>query len=146
MEEVAFVTREDGRVGFSPDGLLCNRTKVLELKNLKPRNHLAVWMNPEWLEKGYSGLRMKPHGVQVQFAMWASGGQIIEGDLLAHCPGEPPVLRTIWPDEDLFQQFESRTSLMIEKLDETLDKLKRADPFEGMPEAIRQEAESNPFL
>lgn len=87
VEEVGFVTTDDGRFGYSPDGLLGD-DGLLECKSPKPKTHI------KWLLSG---------GVPDEHLAQCQGGLIVTGrkyiDFLSYCHGLPPLLVRVEPDE-----------------------------------------------
>ena len=90
VEEVGFVTREDGVIGCSPDGLISrgngNYIAGLEIKCPLPKTHLRYLLDGK-LPDNY-----KP---QVHFSMMVTG---LPWHFFSYCPGMKPLHLFIEPD------------------------------------------------
>jgi len=89
VEEVGFVTREDGLIGCSPDGLISNGERYiagLEIKCPLPKTHFRYLLDGS-LPDAY-----KP---QVHFSMMVTG---LPWHFFSYCPGMKPMRLFIEPD------------------------------------------------
>jgi hypothetical protein len=89
VEEVGFVTREDGVIGCSPDGLISlgsNYIAGLEIKCPLPKTHLR------YLLDGGLPDTYKP---QVHFSMMVTG---LPWHFFSYCPGMKPLHLFVEPD------------------------------------------------
>ena len=89
VEEVGFVTREDGVIGCSPDGLISLAGRYicgLEIKCPLPKTHLRYLLDGK-LPDNY-----KP---QVHFSMMVTG---LPWHFFSYCPGMTPLHLFVEPD------------------------------------------------
>jgi hypothetical protein len=86
VERVGFITREDGRVGCSPDGLVGD-VGGLEIKCPSAGTHVAYLL-------GGPG---EDYVCQVQGCLWITGRAW--WDFVSYCPGFPPYLQRFTRDE-----------------------------------------------
>jgi YqaJ-like viral recombinase domain len=90
VEEIGFVTREDGVIGCSPDGLISrgsgNYISGLEIKCPLPKTHFR------YLLEGVLPDTYKP---QVHFSMMVTG---LPWHFFSYCPGMKPLHLFIEPD------------------------------------------------
>lgn len=109
VEEVGFVTREDGIIGCSPDGLISNGVRHiagLEIKCPLPKTHLR------YLIDGCLPDAYKP---QVHFSMMVTG---LPWHFFSYCPGMKPLHLFVEPDaytaklKDTVEAFVSEYSAM----------------------------------
>jgi hypothetical protein len=89
VEEVGFITTDDGRFGYSPDGLVGERG-LIESKSPNPTTHV------EYLRAGV---------VPDKYLGQCYGGLIVTGrdwiDFLSYCPGLPTLEIRVERDEKL---------------------------------------------
>lgn len=100
VEEVGFVTREDGVIGCSPDGLISRGGKYvagLEIKCPLPKTHLR------YLLDGRLPDTYKP---QVHFSMMVTG---LPWHFFSYCPGMKPLHLFVEPDA-----YTSKLQAMVE--------------------------------
>jgi len=109
VEEVGFITREDGVIGCSPDGLISRdgrHVEGLEIKCPLPKTHLR------YLLEGTLPDTYKP---QVHFSMMVTG---LPWHFFSYCPGMKPLHLFIEPDaytvklEAMVEEFVSEYSAM----------------------------------
>ena len=109
VEEVGFVTREDGVIGCSPDGLISrggNHVQGLEIKCPLPKTHLR------YLLEGGLPDAYKP---QVHFSMMVTG---LPWHFFSYCPGMRPHHLFVEPDaytaklQAMVEEFVSEYSAM----------------------------------
>ena len=86
--EVGFVTTDDGRWGCSPDRMVGN-DGLLEVKCPAAATHIR------YLLDGGPGLAYRP---QTQGQMLVAGRRWV--DFVSYCPGLPPLLVRLLPDDD----------------------------------------------
>lgn len=107
VEQVGFVYKDERRlVGCSPDGIFDGGKSGLEIKVLKPGNHVE-----HLLGAGTLPLKYKP---QVQGGMLVTGAE--SWDWLSWHPDMPPVLVTIQRDEKYIAALDSAIEAFIEEL------------------------------
>lgn len=112
VEQVGFITTDDGRAGCSPDGLLPN--KGLEIKS--PSMHVHV----EYLINGVLPLDYK---CQVQGSMLVTGFD--EWDFWSYYPNLPPLELTIKRDDAFCAKLKVLLDEFCDELDAITDKLRR---------------------
>jgi hypothetical protein len=90
VREVGFVSREDGIIGCSPDGLLFDEAGIivagLEIKCPLPKTHLRYLMD---------GVLPDTYKPQVHFSMMVTG---LPWYFFSYCPGIKPLKLFIEPD------------------------------------------------
>lgn len=90
VEEVGFVTREDGVIGCSPDGLIKSDTGIfeagLEIKCPLPKTHLRYLLD---------GALPDAYKPQVHFSVMVTG---LPWHFFSYCPGMVPLHLFIEPD------------------------------------------------
>ena len=89
VDQVGFVSREDGVIGCSPDGLISNGAQYiagLEIKCPLPKTHLRYLMD---------GVLPDSYKPQVHFSMMVTG---LPWHFFSYCPGMKPLYLFIEPD------------------------------------------------
>ena len=100
VEEVGFVTREDGVIGCSPDGLIHrggNHVAGLEIKCPLPKTHLRYLLD---------GTLPDTYKPQVHFSMMVTG---LPWHFFSYCPGMKPLHLFVEPDA-----YTGRLQAMVE--------------------------------
>jgi hypothetical protein len=87
VQQVGFITRDDGRVGASPDGIVGNKG-LCELKCPKANNHVAYLLTRACEEK---------YRPQLQGQLWVCEREWV--DIQSYCPGFPTVVVRVARDE-----------------------------------------------
>jgi len=117
LEEVGFVTTNDGRMGCSPDRLISGRNEIVEVKAPAP-----------WTQVGYlldgPGDQYK---AQVQ-------GQLLIGEyecvhFYAWHPRMPPVHIVTLRDEPYLKLLDRHLQEFVDQLDEEEERCRRLGPF-----------------
>jgi len=102
VEEVGFVTREDGVIGCSPDGLIPSGggkyIAGLEIKCPLPKTHLRYLLD---------GVLPDTYKPQVHFSMMVTG---LPWHFFSYCPGMKPLHLFIEPDD-----YTKRLQTMVEE-------------------------------
>lgn len=113
VERVGFVTRDDGRVGVSPDGLV-GEDGGLELKVPNAATHVAYALAPGTLSAEYRG--------QVQAALYVTGRKW--WDIASYNPCIEPVVERCLPDADYFAAIGPALDAFLVRLDEAIARLR----------------------
>ena len=87
VKECGFITTDDGRFGYSPDGLVGD-DGLIELKSPKHHTHVA------WLR---AGIVPPEHLAQCHGGLLVTGRAYI--DFMSYAEGLPPLLVRVEPDE-----------------------------------------------
>lgn len=95
VEEVGFISRDDGRVGCSPDGIIEGK-RGLEIKCPAAKNHVRYLLD--------SSLLVADYRLQVQTALWLTGWPV--WTMVSYCPGLPEVVVDVGPDAEVFSALE----------------------------------------
>ncbi len=104
VEQVGFITRDDGWVGCSPDGLVGD-DGLLEIKCPSPAVHVEYLLNAELPDK------YKP---QVQGQLLIAERQWC--DFLAYHPDMPPVRVRVERDEAFIKALRGRLDALVEAI------------------------------
>jgi len=115
-EQVGFVYRDDEKVvGCSPDSLLLNMHRGLEIKCPQPEIHLSYFLNGE-IPKAYIA--------QVQGSMYVTGYD--EWDFMSYHPEYPPLIVTVKRNEEYITELHK---LVEDSLNRMMAKRKRLEPY-----------------
>lgn len=108
VEEVGFMTTDDGRAGCSPDGIMMSGPfqKGLELKCPASPAHVAYLL---------AGEVPPDYRVQVQFSLWVSG--FPSWEFVSYRRQFPPLILTVEPDEKAQEAIADALELFYEKFD-----------------------------
>ena len=106
VEEIGFILRDDKSAGVSPDGLI-GGNGLLEIKCPKPSTHVLWFLSETLPDK---------HRPQCHAALLLAEREWL--DFVSYCPGFPPLLVRVIPDE--------YTEKVAEALAAFLDKLEAA--------------------
>lgn len=113
-----FVTRDDGMVGASPDGLIGER-EVLELKCPKSTTH-AHYMRTRKLEDDYYP--------QLQGELYVCERDIVH--IQSYCPPYPPVIIRVGRDEPYIAKLKDALDAFVETMLEARERMFREyEPF-----------------
>lgn len=96
IEQVGFITTDDGRLGASPDGLIPAIRRGIEFKNPAPEQHV------EWLlDRDDNGKVRLPfdHRIQCHGSMIVAEGEFDGWYFCSYCAGLEPILIEVLPDE-----------------------------------------------
>ncbi len=126
VEQVGFITTDDGRLGCSPDGLV-GADGGLEIKCPAAHTHVAYSMDPDSLVAAYRS--------QVQVSLLVTGRAW--WDLLSFNPVIPPVVVRVLPDESYRAAFVPVLKKFLADMDAALAKMRPA---------VAAKRDSNPFL
>jgi hypothetical protein len=105
IEEVGFITTDDGRAGCSPDGIIGGDTG-LELKAPQPTNHV------KWL---LAGTVPEDYLAQIHFGFLVTGFQ--KWKFMSYRRGFPALLLTVERDEKIQAVLQEALGLFNEKMD-----------------------------
>lgn len=118
IERVAFITRDDGRVGCSPDGLIGERAGI-EVKCPRPDTHTKYLL---------AGVLPEDYAVQVHGSMFVTGRP--EWVFCSYSRHFPLFTLTIKRDEEIIGQIEKATEDFLVLLDSAM---KRIEEINGGP-------------
>ncbi len=105
VEQVGFITTDDGAVGCSPDGLLANN-RGLEIKCPKPETHAGYLLD---------GKLPKAYIAQVQSSMWVTGAE--SWVFLSFHRRFPKLVLEIGRDENYQNAISEALALFLAKFD-----------------------------
>ncbi len=109
---VGFVFRDEARdVGCSPD-FLVGDDGLCEMKCPMPATHMQWWLLDD-LPKDY--------WQQLQGQLWVTDRAWV--DFLSYCPGLPPVLHRVEPDEDFQAALDKHMRTFLEEMEEGRERL-----------------------
>lgn len=111
VDQVGFITTDDGRVGCSPDGLV-GADLGLELKCPSAKTHVMYARKPEALVMAYRG--------QIQAGMYVTGRKA--WDIVSYNPIMEPVIVRCEPDKAYLAALEPVLAAFLADLDATLTK------------------------
>ena len=122
VEQVGFIIPvEDNKyhewIGISPDGMMDEG--LLEIKCPKMKTHLR-YITANKLPSEYK--------YQVQGQLFVTGA--LYCDFMSYVEGMKPFIIRVYPDEELFKQFEERLDGLIIKVNEELETYKKYDYYE----------------
>lgn len=123
VEEVAFIIRDDGLVGCSPDGIIEGR-QGLEIKCPAAKTHVGYMLDPATLVADYR--------LQVQFSLWVTGW--VSWDLISYCPGLPTVLRHVAPEPVVFAALDAEVPKVLAAREAALLRIKALRDEVELPE------------
>ncbi len=109
-EIVGFLTRDDGRVGCSPDSLVGD-DGGLEIKCPKANTHTGYFLRPETLVEAYNG--------QVQAGLYITGRKW--WDLMSYCPPMPEVIQRVTPNQAYLDAIGPAIDAFLVRLDAALE-------------------------
>lgn len=109
VEQVGFVTRDDKRVGCSPDGLI-DDDGLVEIKTLSPVNHVAALLG-----------HADDYAMQIQGQLWIAERRYCKR--VYYNPAIKPVVEHVDRDEELIGQLAVAVNQFLERLDEAKEKL-----------------------
>jgi putative phage-type endonuclease len=102
-------------IGISPDGLLSDNA-LLEIKCPKMKTHF------EYIERNELPSEYR---YQVQGQLFVSG--LAYCDFMSFVPNMKPFIIRVYPDINLFHEFENRLDVLIEQVKNKLDKYTKYD-------------------
>ncbi len=118
VRQVGFVTTDDGRLGYSPDGLV-GEDGAVEIKCPKIENHIANLLEREAF--------LFKHRLQCQFGLMVTGRKWC--DLISYCPGQKMVVERVEPDLAIIGKLRDAAKDVVEGMDAALQKIRDMDPF-----------------
>lgn len=119
LEKIGFLTRDDRRVGASPDQLV-GKDGLLEIKCPSAPNHVGYMRDAEGI--GYK--------VQVQGQLWIAEREW--SDTLSYNPDLPPALVRQTRDDKFIALLAAAVDQFLEAMDEAKEKLQKSHSlFEG---------------
>ena len=125
LERVGFITRDDGRVGASPDSLV-GEDGGLEVKVPSAPVHVSYMLDPSRLADAYRG--------QVQGCLYITGRKW--WDLMSWNPALPEVCVRVYPDPAYLAALAPALTAFLSRLDAALaalrpgvDAARDANPF-----------------
>lgn len=130
VQEVGFITRDDGLVGCSPDGLVGERG-MLEIKVPSPGVHVEYLLSGELPSK---------YRVQVQGQLYIAERQWV--DFLSYSPDMPCVLVRVERDEPYIESMAALIDKFVARMLSARDQLIRIgvsspiSAFEGVTAAV----------
>ena len=113
LSTVGFITRDDGRVGCSPDRLVGD-DGLLEIKCPAAHTHVSYVINPDALVTAYRA--------QVQGQMLVTGRKWV--DLMAFNPAMSEVVVRVEPDKKYLDALVPELESFLKRLDEALAKVR----------------------
>jgi exodeoxyribonuclease (lambda-induced) len=116
IEEVGFIYSESKRFGISPDGIIKDQKKGLELKCPATAKVHADFLCNDKMKSDYE--------YQVQYSLWVTGFD--SWDFASFHPffkSQMIKIKTIEPDQKLFERFDNELPVFINDLDEALKKI-----------------------
>lgn len=111
-QRVGFITNDDKTIGGSPDRLI-SIDGILEIKCLKPKNHVAMFRNRE-LDQD--------HKPQIQGLMMVTGRKWC--DVMAYHPKMPPVIIRVERDVLYIAKLEAALKQMVRNVKETVEEIR----------------------
>ena len=118
VTQVGFITTDDGLVGASPDGLVCDAGAV-ELKCPKANNHVGYMLSKSMEDK---------YRPQLQGQLWVCQREYV--DIQSYCPGYPTVVFRVERDEEYIGKLEKAIGEFVERMMEAREKLEsKYGPF-----------------
>ena len=114
VKEIGFITPDEDNkyaewVGISPDGMLDEG--MIEIKCPKAKTHL------EYIE---ANKLPSEYRHQVQGQLYVTGAKFC--DFMSYCEGMKPFIIRVYPDHELFKEFEARLDKLIVEVKEKLNK------------------------
>ena len=106
VEEVGFVTTDDGMIGASPDGLLVTANRGLEIKCPAIQTHIRYMLAGSTIEDEYK--------VQVQGQIWVCEFEGV--DSISYCPPLPNVISQIAPDAKFIGLLSTAVREFVDRL------------------------------
>lgn len=122
IEQSGFIIpNEDNKyhewIGISPDGLM--EEGLLEIKCPKMKTHLRYIT---------AGKLPAEYKYQVQGQLFVTG--LLYCDFMSFVEGMKPFIIRVYPDKEIFKQFEERLDKLIERVKEELETYKKYDYYE----------------
>lgn len=113
-ERIGFLTTDDGHFGCSPDGVIWEQKRGLELKCPNLDTHLG------YLLEGVLPLEYK---WQVHGGLVVAKGALTSWDFMSYAPGAPPFVLTVTWDEETDKLKRALDQFHVRYM-ETLDKIR----------------------
>lgn len=105
VEQVGFISRDDGRVGCSPDGIVDGKFGA-EFKCPSAVKHVGYLRRPADLVAAYR--------LQLQWSMWVTGWPWV---IMSYCPGFSEVVVGVSPEPVVLAAFDRHVPDFLAKLD-----------------------------
>lgn len=121
ISKMGFCESDDGLSGCSPDGLI-GETSGVELKCPQPPNHVR-YLCEKRLPKDYAA--------QVHGSMYVTGRP--QWVFLSYCRHFPPFHLVVKRDEKVMEKIDAAVKSFRKLLDETLNKIREAQPNHRRP-------------
>jgi hypothetical protein len=115
VSTVGFITDDEGRIGCSPDGDICE-SAGLEIKNPSLQRHMEYLLDNDELRKEYKS--------QVQFSLWVTGWPLWYLLSFNPAPEVPKVLLEIEPDKAHQDAFDEHIPPFLKELDEAVARIR----------------------
>ena len=112
VEQVGFISTDNGRMGCSPDGLLVGQECGLEIKAPHLETHVRYLLD---------GVLPPDYVLQVQGSLYVT--QFPRWYFMSYRRSLPPLILTIEPDEKIQAAIEEATGEFFERLDAAIAKL-----------------------
>lgn len=113
VEQVGFITRDDGMIGCSPDGLV-DDSGMVELKVPSPGVHVEYLLSQQLPGK---------YRPQVQGQLLIAEREWV--DFMSYSPDMPPVIVRVNRDEAFIQSLSSFLSAFVDKITDKREKLRQ---------------------
>lgn len=130
IEEVGFISSDDGRCGASPDGKLVGIKEGTETKVPMAKAMVGYALDPDSLYAKYR--------LQVQFSLWVTGWDAWH--LYAFSEVLPSVYRRVEPDSDVFDAFNAHIPPFLARIDAAVKAIRETDQYADMDETSRAAA------
>jgi len=128
VREVGFCTSDDGRIGFSPDGLIGEEGGI-EIKSPQPARHIEYLLN---------GVVPEDYVLQVQFSLYVSGRAWWK--FLSYSRQFPALVVHVEPDAKLQDAIRSALDVFGHAFDGALAKLNALKSAHEDPKRLAYEA------
>jgi hypothetical protein len=111
VQTPGFITSDDGRIGFSPDGLI-GEDGGIEIKSPQPAKHIECLLG---------GVVPDDYVLQVQFSLYVSGRAWWK--FLSYSRQFPALVVHVEPNPDLQDSISEALGMFYEKFDAALAKI-----------------------
>jgi hypothetical protein len=122
VDQVGFITTDDGMVGASPDGMIGSNA-LCELKCPKANTHVG-YMLARAIDDKYK--------TQLQGQLWVCERELV--DIQSYCPGFPTVVIRVTRDEPYIAKLSAAVRKFVDSMLESRLKIERE--FGPFPEKI----------
>ena len=126
MEEVGFMMREEDDpyhewIGLSPDRLLIDERKYVEVKCPLKKTHLSYFRG---------GFGEKEYRWQLQGGLWTMQEDYDSVYFCSYFPNLKPYINEVFPDEKDFKKIDERIVVTVERVEELIENYKKSDEYE----------------